>query len=1777
MTKRILFASFVALAALGVRAEERVLHSFHKKQLSDKFYSEGAHYGDFNHDGKMDIVSGPYWYAGPEFTERHEYYPAKPYEKLGYSENFFAFTHDFNADGWTDILIVGFPAKEAVLYLNPQGKEGHWQRHDVVDFVGNESPTLMDLTGDKAPELVFIHKGRYAWATADPADPTKPWTIHTISPVGNLHHFTHGMGVGDINADGRPDLIEKDGWWEQPANAQAASVWKHHPTKFGENGGAQIFAYDVDGDGDNDVITSQNAHAYGLAWYEQVKKDGAISFVPHLIQGAKPEENRYGVAYSQLHAVDLVDMDGDGVKDIVTGKRHWAHGPTGDPDSGGPAVLYWYKTARGKNGVDFIPYLIDDSSGVGTQVVAGDVNGDGLPDVVVGNKLGTFVLLHQKATVSEEEWKKAQPKPLSGEPKSVPHVAASTPRANRIGERIARAVTAAKADSAQRESRRAADKRSSGRFPKGSSGAPLNLGLETGNLDGWLPEGEAFARQPIEGDTVHARRADSRSQHVGRYWIGTYERGGDAPKGTLSSATFTVTEPYASYLVGGGSSPATRVEVVRADSGKVIHQASGTDSENLTPVLVDLTDQVGKPVFVRLVDHSSAGWGHINFDDFRVHADAPKIPTRPGLILDQYAHAGLPPEEAAKAMTVPEGFSVKLFAAEPDIKQPIAFTIDERGRLWVAECHTYPIRQPDDKANDRIVILEDTDGDGRTDRQTVFAQGLNLVSGIEVGFGGVFVGAAPYLLFLEDADKDDRADGPPKILLDGWAYQDTHETLNTFTWGPDGWLYGCHGVFTHSRVGRPGTPDEQRVPINAGIWRFHPKTQTFEVFAHGTSNPWGVDFNDHGQCFLTCCVIPHLFHVIQGARYDRQAGAHFNPFTYQDIKTIAVHRHWLGTLPHAGNGRSSAAGGGHAHSGAMIYLGDAWPAQYRDQIFMNNIHGARINEDLLVPEGSGYVGQRAPDFLAANDTWSQILNLRYGPDGQVYMIDWYDGNQCHRPDPAVHDKTNGRVFKVVYGKPKPLTDVDLAKKSNDELIKLQLHPNDWYVRVARRILQERELTSADRRTLETMAFGASDDRHQLRGLWALHVAGGLSEEQIERALGAKSPYVRGWAIQFALEDKEISSTLLAKLAALAETDPSPIVRLYLASAADRLPVDIRWPIVANLAGHAEDGADHNLPLMLWYALEPMAARHPARALELASNSQLPFLFAFTVRRIASMDNPAALASLVEGLGREDRAETRLAYLDGIGQALKGRRHVPMPKPWPGVVAKLRAASDPETRERAEQLAVVFGDPAALARMRQQLSDVRADASTRRDALATLLAAKDPELVQTLLGLLDEPDLRGAALRGLAAYDEPRAAAAILGIYARLNPEERRDAMATLSARVPSARALLDAVAGGRIAAKELSADLVRQLRNLGDAELESRIGELWGQVRESPEEKKKLIEQYRGLIAASGQKPDATLGRAVFVKTCAQCHKLFDAGGNVGPELTGSNRANLEYLLSNVLDPSAVMAKEYQPTILATLDGRVVTGIVKAQDAASVTVVTANEVLVLPKDEIESSRLSDKSMMPDDLLRPLDDHEVRSLALYLASPEQVPVLARADNAASLFNGKDLSGWDGNEKIWSVEGGEIVGRTKAPLDRNEFLKSQLLVDDFRLKLKVKLIPNTGNSGVQFRSEPIENGLVRGYQADIGKGWWGKLYEEHGRGILWDKSAENLVRVDDWNDYEILAVGSRIRTFLNGKPCVDLDDPAGARRGLIALQVHSGPPLEVRFKNLELEIDPPAGGK
>jgi putative membrane-bound dehydrogenase-like protein len=625
----------------------------------------------------------------------------------------------------------------------------------------------------------------------------------------------------------------------------------------------------------------------------------------------------------------------------------------------------------------------------------------------------------------------------------------------------------------------------------------------------------------------------------------------------------------------------------------------------------------------------------------------------------------LSPKEAVAKMSIPEGFEVSVFASEPDIAEPIAFCFDDRGRMWIAENFNYQTRrQHTDEQVSRIQILEDTDGDGVFDKKKTFTDKLTFTSGIACGFGGVFVGSPPNLTFIPDADGDDVPDGPPQVLLDGFGIRDRHETLNSFIWGPDGWLYGCHGVFTHSNIGKPGDDDSKRQFIDAGIWRYHPTRKTFEIFARGLSNPWGFDFNDHGQGFATCCVIPHLFHVVQGGTYDKQGGQHVSPYVYDDIKTIRDHTHLS------------------AHGGARFYLADTFPQQYRDRLFMCNIHEHAVLTDVMEPKGSSFIGKHGDDFMPTNDLAWVGFSVETGPEGGVYLLDWHDQDICGN---AVKFPNSGRVYRIMPKGTKAEPRLNLGLMSDAELVQLQMHPNDWYVRQARTLLQYRAATgkldlSLAHAKLNEMFDSAANAPKKLRILWALQVTDGLSRDRLTELLTHDNEHVRAWAIQFLCDPSTINAfqpelggsvelaeqpprkepiaswkltpRVLQQFAVMAKTDSSPIVRLYLASAIQRLPFSERWSILEGLVSHAEDISDNNLPRMYWFALEPMVPMHQRRSLELVVAGKIPALQEFVARRLVAGDSASSEFSQVLQAGEWDRIVQTVATgmrVTGVGE------------------------------------------------------------------------------------------------------------------------------------------------------------------------------------------------------------------------------------------------------------------------------------------------------------------------------------------------------------------------------------------------------------------------------------------------------------------------------------------------------------------------------------------------
>ncbi len=1039
----------------------------------------------------------------------------------------------------------------------------------------------------------------------------------------------------------------------------------------------------------------------------------------------------------------------------------------------------------------------------------------------------------------------------------------------------------------------------------------------------------------------------------------------------------------------------------------------------------------------------------------------------PGLVLPAAAqeYNGLTPQEAVKKMTVPPGFSVDLIAAEPDIVQPIAFTFDARGRIWVVEGNTYPQRagnppparpatdgdltKPNDAqqkdifgGKDRVLIFEDKDGDGSFETRKVFIDNLNLVSGIELGFGGVYLGAAPYLLHVPDADGDDKPDGPPTILLDGWGWQDTHETLNSFIWGPDGWLYGCHGVFTHSKVGAPGTPDKERIPLNCAYWRFHPVRKTFEVFAHGTSNSWGFDYNEHGDWFSSACVIPHFWHIIQGGYYLRQSNplGHFNPYVYNNIETIADHKHYVGDNPHAGNNKSEDLGGGHAHCGLLIYNGHNFPPEYRGRPMFFNIHGRGINQENLVPQGSGYVAKHLPDFLKANDPWFTGVALKVGPDGSVYFIDWYDPQKCHKTDPLVWDRGNGRIYRVKYDATwKPWKgEVRFTGRIEPDFTGVLDSSNSWHNRMARRIWAEQIATSkADAFDLELETVHAILKSVSDKGLATDAVLTAMCYSTLRNAIPADfakalssmpKVFASGIGSQFQsvqiLTIKNASSeellgakNLLLELAKLSDPpnqdfDPShkettaqrPQLRLALASALQRLPLADRWEIAEALIQHGEDAADHNLPQMYWYAIEPLVPSDPTRALALAEKSKIPLVAQNIARRASVVDG--GTAHLVKALGKEKTAAGAIYLLKAAIEGWRGRDGSPAPEGWDAAFANIDdiLTRRPDAKEHTaeiqdlrEALAVSFGDRRAFPRLRELARDSKSPADRRQRALQTLLQGKDAEAPALLTALLSDPAMRLGAIRalpGLTAAPEALTApaAALLSQYATLSTQEKQATIATLAARTDWAGQLLDAIAAGSIPRAELTSFAARQIANFKDTALTEKLTKNWGSIAAASGDSAAEIAKFKTVLTpAFLRTANLPNGRALYDVTCGTCHVLFGQGKHLGPDLTGSNRADLDYLLENIVNPNALIGKDYELHLITLADGRSLAGMLREETDTTLSVQSLTGSDTVAKKDITKRENPGFSMMPPSQLAAFTPEQQRDLIAYLASPSQVPL------------------------------------------------------------------------------------------------------------------------------------------------------------------------------------------
>ncbi len=1149
--------------------------------------------------------------------------------------------------------------------------------------------------------------------------------------------------------------------------------------------------------------------------------------------------------------------------------------------------------------------------------------------------------------------------------------------------------------------------------PLGDNGQPLNLNFETGTLQDWTAEGAGWAGQPVKGDTVQARGRGQNSRHTGEWWVGGYEAGaGDPGTGTLTSAAFKVTHPWASFLVGGGSEVAVvRVEIVDAETGKTFHTAAGREEEDMRREVVDMRPLLHKKVFVRLFDRGTKAWHHINFDDFVFHKEPPAAlaremsrqtqspvlwhlrdnPAKPSAVKNESA------QKTVADMKLTPGFQAELIAAEPDVTQPIAFCIDERGRLWVLEGHSYPNKQPEGKGKDRVVIFADEDGDGAFETRKVFVEGINLGSGIEVGFGGVYVGAAPELLFYPDKNRDDQPDGPPEVLLDGWGYQDTHETLNSFLWGPDGWLYGCHGVFTHSEVGRPGTPKEQRTMIRAGVWRFHPVRKEFEVFAHGGSNQWGLDYNEYGHLFMTHCRSfwggGGTTYVIRNGHYWNQANNGYAPFisnTGPDFAPDLKNYLPAAALYDSGEGGAGKPGttavfGGHSHVGTMIYQGANWPAAYRGHLFTHNLHGHQINHQILVRKGSGYEAMHAGHDLAwTPDPRYMGVDLQSGPDGAVYIIDWFDQQHCHTPIEEKWDRTNGRIYRISWAATYKPVKVDLSKMSDLELAKLQTHGDDWYRRQSRRLLMERAADGGVKNdAIAHLKHLAQNQGGQevLYALWALHQCGKLDDEFLATPTNAGMDALGTWAVELAMEPGGRNIFSLETIAT--SKSESPATRLSLASLVPQMPTDRRWRVIEGLSEHADDRDDRFLPKMIWFGLADLAKTDWPRTLKIAEITPLTELADSICWYAAqSPEGRDALSAAVAKLPPD--AAGRVARIAAF--ALRDAANLTPPAGVEAAVAVVSGNPDPGVQAALNELAAVFGDTSVLAKMRTVLADSNAPMPERKAAFALLKRTGDADALPVFATLLDAPEFRAQVIPLLGRSDDPNTATALLQRFDKLPPADKAAALAALTSRKPLALTLVNAMAAGTFDKKNITALHLRQMRNLGSEEINGLLEKTWGKFNPTNESAQATIKKYKKLFSeAPLWAYDAGKGKEVFAKVCATCHAFGGGEAKIGPDLGGTWRNGIDYFLESIADPNAVIGEAFQLTIVTKNDGNPVAGAVEKETDAAVTMRTLTESVTIPRADIKSRETLPQSFMPPGLLEALTEREAIELLKFLTT------------------------------------------------------------------------------------------------------------------------------------------------------------------------------------------------
>jgi len=957
---------------------------------------------------------------------------------------------------------------------------------------------------------------------------------------------------------------------------------------------------------------------------------------------------------------------------------------------------------------------------------------------------------------------------------------------------------------------------------------------------------------------------------------------------------------------------------------------------------------------------------------------------------DKSPGPALSPADAMAKMTVPEGFSVELIAAEPDLVNPVSMAIDERGRYWITESLEYP-RRPAGPGRDRVKVLEDTDGDGRADRFDVFMEGLNIPSGIAVGHGGVWVANAPDLLFVQDTDGDGKAD-KQEVVVSGFGRDDTHELPNSLTWGPDGWLYGLNGVFNPSHIHYgPSNPNFREGhagwKFTCAMFRIHPKTWEFQVFCEGTSNPWGIAFNDVGEAFVSACVIDHLWHLTETGYYHRQGGP-YPPFTWK-IESIVSHKHQKA-----------------AYCGIHWYDSDAYPEAFRKKLYMGNIHGSCINSDRIERRESTWQASPEPDFLSANDAWFMPVVQKTGPDGCLCILDWYDRYHCYQDanrDPSGIDRLRGRLYRIRYRDVPVVPPFDLAKETDESLLQMLGCGNSYRRETAQRLLTERLLRAPQQvlsETLEKTVLTATAADVRLRVLGILMAGGQISEQTQLALLRDANAVIRAWAVRAAGDKKGLSPALLKTLIACS-TDVDPAVRLQTAITAVKQPEIDEIPVLVTVLAAA--GTDPLVPRIVWQNLHPRLEKQIDRFVtEVKKNGNSESGFAASVLnllprvadRLLSAEKPdtESVALLLELLlaseAGDEAADRCLQLLTARLRSgeIQGQSRMRLRERMERILLAV-ASKAPQSAGSvsAVELAASMGIPAAAANAEKQFHESVIDAVRIRmlNALITASWERSLQLAETLLMKETSADAKRGALQAIARIQSKAAGELILRSLKTLSSDLQPLGVEILTDRPESSIALMTLIQDGQYNASIINANQARKMLQMKDDALTTLVQKHWGLVRTDRDPaRQELIGRMRNELRIS--KGDPHSGRLVFRRVCAQCHKMYGEGAEVGPDITRNGRASFEQLLSNVFDPSLVIGSAYQALTVVTTTGKVITGLpIEDSPQRVVLKVQGDRQEVIPRADVEEQLTSTLSLMPEGLEKQLQSQELLDLFAWL--------------------------------------------------------------------------------------------------------------------------------------------------------------------------------------------------